>query len=74
MVPVGLPVSAELLQNPALVNTSIIIGNEDCNSPVIFKQTNNDIPEHGDYKISYIQKPVMGDFNNEATVDSQNIR
>ena len=70
----GLPVPAELLQNPALVNTSIIIGNDDCNAPVIFKSANNDTPEHGDYKISYIQKPVMSDYNNGGAVDSQNLR
>lgn len=74
VVPVGLPVSAELLQNPGLVNTSIIIGNEECNSPVIFKPSANEVPDHGEYKISYIQKPVLGDFNNGGVSESQNIR
>lgn len=66
--------SAELLQNPALVNTSIIIGNEECNSPMIFKPSPNDVSDHGEYKISYVQKAVMGEFNNGGVAENQNIR
>lgn len=73
-VPIGLPVPAELLQNPNLVNTSIIIGNEDCNQPVIFKPTANSVSDSNDIKISYMPKPIMQEVKPAITCDDQNMR
>ncbi|KAL0280992.1 UNVERIFIED_CONTAM: hypothetical protein PYX00_002127 [Menopon gallinae] len=73
-VPIGLPVPAELLQNPNLVNTSIIIGNEDCNQPVIFKPAANNVSDPNDIKISYMPKPIVQEVKPAITCDDQNIR
>lgn len=73
-VPVGVPMSASLLQNHNLLNTSIIIGNDDCSSPMIIKSAPKNITDHGDIKISYIQKPLEDDFNTDSALESQNLR
>lgn len=69
-VPVGLPVQTGFLQNHNFVNTSIIIGNEDCNSHGILDSSPTHADQGDDIKSNYLQKSMKDLLN---TSESHNI-